>query len=82
MFLLQLIPPVSIKVFENYSKIHLQSAKFEKQCIKIILSLLKIQSCEKVLNIKILGNNKKKHIMYFVFSYFASLSKILRKLPK
>ena len=35
MFLRQLIPPVGGKVFEKYSKIHLESTKFENQCIKI-----------------------------------------------
>ena len=35
MFLRQLILSVGGKVFKNYSKIHLESTKFENQCIKI-----------------------------------------------
>ena len=43
MFLRQLISSVDRTVFKNYSKIHLESTKFENQCIQF----LKIQSCEK-----------------------------------
>ena len=56
MFLRQLILSVCGKVFKNYSKTHLESTKFENQCIKkrmfkpsfyILQFLLKIRSCEK-----------------------------------
>ena len=35
MFLCQMISSVGGKVFENYSKIYLESTKFENQSIKI-----------------------------------------------
>ena len=49
MFLQQLVSSVSGKFFKNYSKIHLESTKFENQCIKrkdvkIILLLFAISS--------------------------------------
>ena len=54
MFLRQLISSVGGKNFKKYSKIHLESTKFENQqnrMLKLYFSflqfLLKIQSCEK-----------------------------------
>ena len=35
MFLRQLVSSVGGKVFKNYFKVHLESTKFENQCIKI-----------------------------------------------
>ena len=45
MFLRQLISSVDGKVFENFSKIYLESTKFENQCIKIGCSNYTLTFC-------------------------------------
>ena len=42
MFLRQLISSVGGKVFKNYSTFHLESTKFENQCIKLDVKIILI----------------------------------------
>ena len=89
MFLWQLISSVSGKIFENWSKIQLESTMFENQNRMLILHfhflkfLLKIQICEEIVKDKSSGDYPKQtnYVVCF-FCYLESLSNVLTKTAK
>ena len=87
MFLRQLISSVGGKAFGNYSKIHLESTKFENQCIKIGCKNYTFTFCDffwnfkvvkKVLKIK--GQLTNYVICFLLFCFIVKI--FLRKMPK